>query len=243
MEEHFIKSNNGGYWLCKDFVSSDLIQNFGLSHGLPSVIVILTQIYQSNVINSNKIKPLIISALSHLLSYKNNNEDSLFPTKFKEKERIIYDSRLAWCYGDLCIAIAFVAAGQVLNDKYLLKNGIDIATHTLKRLHNEKHGINDCGICHGFFGTAYIYQKFYYLTNSNDFLDAANLLYNLGLKFVTIEDRNEKILEEKISFYADQYVEANDLMTGYAGIGMCLLGRVSKEYTKWDSILLLFETK
>lgn len=236
---NYIKSDFGIYWNTKDKYNG-IVQNFGLSHGIPSLISLLSKIYLKKP--NDKVEFLLNNAVNHILNYQKENEHSQFPTIFNDAQNINYNSRLAWCYGDLGVANAIACAGIALNNEKILSKGIQIAENTIMRLYENKHNIKDAGFCHGYFGTAYIYQKFYYLKQEEKFLAAANFLYEKGIDFISVYNKDGFILKKDISFNRDRYEESYDIIEGYAGIGLTLLGREDRKYTDWDKIFLLFPT-
>jgi len=74
--------------------------NLGLSHGMPSIIVILSLIYEANIQKDLCLK-LLTGSINWLLSQKLLERSlSIFPytvPKMETKKKELYPSRLAWC--------------------------------------------------------------------------------------------------------------------------------------------------
>ncbi len=49
-------------------------------------------------------------------------------------------------------------------------------------------------------------------------------------------------MNRKIYKNYGSYIENYDIINGFAGIGLTLLGREDRKYTDWDKIFLLFPT-
>src|SRR5690606_1218930 len=108
--------------------------NLGLSHGIPSIISFLSLLNGYEDFKA-KADQTLRRAITYILSLRNDdiNAFSLFPSWIIPNEETIYDSRLAWCYGDLGIGIALWNASKSLNDSKLKITAQDILVHSAKR--------------------------------------------------------------------------------------------------------------
>ena len=68
---------------------------------------------------------------------------------------------MAWCYGDLGIAIALYHANQILNNEEVEREYIELLHKSLKRKDKSISMVEDISVCHGSFGLALIFKKFY----------------------------------------------------------------------------------
>ena len=83
-----------------------------------------------------KNKNLLEQSVSFILKYKTFENISSFPSKVS-LNNIDYDnkediSRIAWCYGDLGIAIALYHANQILNNEEVEREYIELLHKSLK---------------------------------------------------------------------------------------------------------------
>ena len=219
----------------------DLIANFGLAHGLPSIAVFLSKVYNKDI-KQIQCKELLEQCINFMLSYASYLKTSknflpqsiLYGAKLNEVD---YKGRLAWCYGDLGIAIALYQASISLTRDDWKQIAVNIVINTTHRIHYEDTMIVDGGVCHGMAGVAHIYKRFYYYTENVLFLDSANYWYSRLLKF--IENRG---IDNFSEWYPPQnkWIESFGLLTGLAGVGISLISAVSDDIEpKWDRCLLL----
>jgi len=219
-----IKSEHGVFWLdiVEDKKEDDI--NFGLAHGVPSIILFLVDYYvQSKDI---EVRLLLIDAVSDLRSHR--VDDKLF--SFGNTSSTKNMSRVAWCYGDLGCGLSIYKAGLVLNNQQFMADGIDILLKAAGR--NMDNAVIDTPfICHGYSGTAYIFYKLYLLTERLEFYDA--FVYWLNVMF----DEFDRV--EKAGTIHDYFSKNRHFLTGTAGVGLVLDTIFNnREYT-WDELLMV----
>ena len=134
--------------------------NFGLSHGIPSIVGFLSRLSTFKVF-TQKSQKLINGSISYLLSHKNKGKGgkSLFPSWIMEDKIPEYDSRLAWCYGDLGVGISLLHASNILKSQSLEAESWNILEQTSNRKDIKNTEVLDAAICHGSFGNAQIYKR------------------------------------------------------------------------------------
>ena len=149
-----------------------------------------------------------------------------------------YNSRLAWCYGDLGIASAFWQTGKNNNNTEWKQEAIDILLHTAQRLNTKENLIMDAGICHGAAGVAHIFNRFYKETGIKEFdearwywLDQTLQMAKPGTGLAGYQVWNHK------AGWQNEY----GLLEGIAGIGLALAGFLTEDVQDldWDQCLLL----
>ncbi len=205
--------------------------NFSLSHGLASAVIVLSK--------NNEGKEAVKGILKYIKTYKSKNKDtlSLYPSVVEKGKKIEYNSRLAWCYGDLGIAIAFWQAGKILSNELWKKEAIEIMIHASTRKDLKKNKIVDAGFCHGTSGVAHIFNRFYKETKLEIFNKARN--YWLEQTFIILKENK---VENFKSWQGDNgWVKDNGLLEGVSGIGLVLLGFLTNEISdlNWDKCVLL----
>jgi lantibiotic modifying enzyme len=222
--------------------------NFGMAHGMPGILSFLAQVYAIGI-KQKEIEEMISSCLPFLLQNENGeDEEYCFPTSIeieKNDEEQKQGSRLAWCYGDLCMANALVHCGRALQDHNPIATGwkaqgIDIAIKTTKR-NFESAGCMDAPFCHGTTGLVHQYQRFYQLTGNEVFKYAAERWINITLKEYYkpgngVGGYSFRCLNEETNLF--EYVPQYGLLEGSAGIALvylCLLYNVQPD---WDFIFL-----
>ena len=95
--------------------------NFGMAHGMPGILSFLAQV-NARGIKKQETEEMISSCLPFLLQYEYaEDEEYCFPTSIEvtpTKEDQKPGSRLAWCYGDLCMANTLIHCGNSLQKIY-----------------------------------------------------------------------------------------------------------------------------
>ncbi|WP_299210929.1 lanthionine synthetase C family protein [uncultured Aquimarina sp.] len=211
--------------------------NLGLSHGMSSIVGMLTKLSPHK--DFEKVsKKMLRGTISYILQYQNPNKEGscLFPNIIHENGSHEYKSRLAWCYGDLGIGIRFWHAAKVLQDASLLKTAIKIMEHAALRTNNEQTMIKDAGLCHGSFGNAQIFLRMYKETNNNTFKDACEFWMQDGLNKATHIDGYAGYKQWK---GPNEWKKEVSLLEGVAGIGLTLIDYLADFETSWDECLMI----
>jgi len=212
--------------------------NLSLSHGLASIIAILSKIYKVGI-EKEKTLELLNGAVKYLLNQKlyDSKLYSLFPSWVSEGGTPT-NSRLAWCYGDLGIGIALWLAGNNTNNSKWKEKAIEIVKHTTTRKEDENTGVVDAGLCHGSAGIAHIYNRMYNYTKKQEFKNSADYWLNKTLEFAMHEDT----LSGYKMFRTEEHggpQEEFGFLEGIAGIGLMYISAISDVEPAWDECLLL----
>lgn len=211
--------------------------DFGLSHGIPSIISLLSKYYieRKNVLALD----LIEKACAFLLTARNPEGmyASSYPYNVTIDSPSPMQSRLGWCYGDLGIALSFWHAYRATNDAALKTEALRIMDKCCYRLNSTVNDVRDAALCHGSSGVAQIFRRFYVLTGEEKFRHCSDYWISQTLDFMmpTADAPNGKIrFDPKIG-----YTENHGLLEGLSGIGLALLSSISKENLSWDEVLLI----
>ncbi len=221
-----------------ELMGNKKVYDLGLSHGISSIIGILTKLYKIDVFKS-KAEILLNGAIKYVLGYINKKNDTpfLFPKYISTGQSVNYQGRLAWCYSDLGIGIRLWQSAQVLSDKNLEKRAYLVLERITNNKSYEEHFIVDAGICHGSFGPALIFDKMYRNTNSSTFKEASEYWIEDGI--------NKDVHTDGYAGYkhwnpALQEWKANaTLLEGISGIGLTLLSYLSNSNLPWDECLMI----
>jgi lantibiotic modifying enzyme len=217
--------------------------NFGMAHGLPGILSFLAQVYLREI-KQPEIEEMISSCLPFLLQNEyGEDEEYCFPTSIeieKKHELQKQGSRLAWCYGDLCMANALVHCGRALQNPNWKTHGIDIAIKTTKR-EFESAGCMDAPFCHGTTGLVHQYQRFYQLTGNEVFKYAVENWLNITLKEYYkpgngVGGYSFRCLKEETNLF--EYVPHYGLLEGSAGIALVYVYLLYNVQPDWDIIFL-----
>jgi len=246
MNETKLAKGDCFFWHDYDFFLHQIKKNtvnLGLSHGLPSIILILLKI-QSRGIQSETCRELIEGCVKFLLSCENKdtNRISAFghTTELPSLEQKSV-SRLSWCYGDLGIIIALIKVNQ--NFPHLkLENSLKqwISLNSVRK-NTIESAVDDVQLCHGAIGISLMFSK---ILRTADFIDSEQrqMLQDASffwLQEFTLMSNNAKYGLLKFDVWKKEYVEDFGLLEGLAGIGLCLMDLTSPKLDSWDECLLL----
>lgn len=216
--------------------------DLGIAHGVSGILLCLIRLHQAGI-EQERTAALIRGGIAWLQAQQ--QPDGTFPSTIESGENIGC-GRLAWCYGELCVARAFTAYGHAF-DPVFLELGKNITLHaaTLDKatgdiMHSETD-IDIC-LCHGAAGMAHIFQSLHH-----HFPDA-------GIQS-TVHSWTEQTLEQVAknlaagTFYGNREMlyrtignELADkgLLYGYTGVGLALMSAVGDpRYAAWNELLLL----
>lgn len=216
--------------------------NFGMAHGMPGVLSFLAQVYARGI-RQNEIEKMISASLTFLLKHEYADHVYCFPTAIdvlpkEEKEKP--NSRLAWCYGDLCMAFALIHCGIALQNDGWKNKGIEVALKTTQRTF-ENSGCHDAPFCHGTVGLVHLYHRLYNLTGNEIFKSASRRWLDIthrefykqgdGAGGYFFRSFNE---EQNIFDLIPQY----SLLEGSTGIALVYLSYLYDIKPDWDIIFL-----
>ena len=232
-----IKTSNGRKWESL-YAYDEYKYDFGLAHGMSSIIIFLSKILKIGI-NGSKAFSLLTDAVNLIISdqidhtkYNSHFPDSEYPEQSK-----IHGSRLAWCHGDLGICLALWQAGRITCNKQWTSIAINVLKKTTLRKDLNKNGVIDAGFCHGASGIAQIFLRMYHETLHIDFLNASNYWIAQTLNMAIFNDgaASYKTLGDNNNWIID-----HTLLTGISGIGLVLISSLGSIYTsEWDKIFLL----
>ena len=251
LHKHAIEDSNGIYWINVDlgkFYQEQIVQkqiNFSLSHGISSIIYLLTQIHARGI-ETELCEKMILGAIQFIRNHPcDPKEICSFPSSLNVDDEGNYSigkpSRLAWCYGDLGMSVILLQAGMHLGNDDITSFAKEIALKTLKRKSLEASEVKDAGICHGIFGNALIYKKLFDYTNDNDFMEAYKHWFDLGKKYL----KEENPLATYTFLNPQEKGNSPDsLLIGTTGIAFSVFELLNapsktKDVPHWDRIFLL----
>lgn len=233
-----VESPNKIKWLSQMPQTNQSVYNLGLSHGISSIIGILTKFCNYEVFYP-KSKSLLERAVNYVLSTKNNDETSIysFPKFVPSNGQPKYVGRLAWCYSDLGIGVSLLHASKKLKDKTLFKTAISVLKNMASLRTQEEHCVVDAGICHGSFGNAHIFKKMGLQTKETALITASKYWMNDGLKKGAHIDGYAGF--HKWNTAERKWTVETSLLEGISGIGLVILDYIENCESSWDESLMI----
>ncbi|TPG40746.1 lanthionine synthetase LanC family protein [Flavobacterium pectinovorum] len=240
------------YWIDKVSFKKELeFVDLGLAHGIAAIFLFLVKLKELNY--ENKYLDLLINGLVETFKNAENEikESSFFPDRYNIKNKIlnIFNSRLAYCVGDLPISYAFSYAGNITNNlewteysKQIIKASLvkEVSNSQLKQFGD--YDFFDIGFCHGISSILFLLYKINKYHN-DDFLDfkidywKKELVRNV-VKVIKIDG---PIYYSKTFGDKESKIELNknSILNGLCGAALVLLA-LEHEETDWSSCLCLY---
>lgn len=229
-----IKDGNKFKWVSSLGQDRPQGYNICLSHGISSIIIYLTQVYSSGVITELN-KQLLEGAVNYVLSQEidHNQYGCYFPSQSLDNGEPIYQSRLAWCYGDLGVAVALWQAGKVTKKESLQNKALEVYKFSANRTDIEEAMIRDAGLCHGTASVAMMFSYMYRETIEDLFKKTRDYWIAQTLNMSQFPDgpagyKQFTLGDDKQPKWEDNYI----LLEGISGIGLMLLSLLDTEAEK-----------
>lgn len=215
------------------------VYNLALCHGISSIIIFLSRVLKSNIVDE-KIIEMLTGAINYVLSQE--IEFSQFGYSFpsyiyKNVPNVLSNSRvrLAWCYGDLGVGLSLWQAGKAVKKTEWKEKGLQILLQSTQRKDLAENFIIDAELCHGSAGISMIFRRMFIETNRHEFAEAAAYWLEQTLNFSTFNDG----LAGYKTFIVSEWKCNYSLLTGISGIGLALLSYLHGDEQNWDEIFLL----
>ena len=213
--------------------------NIALSHGSSSIALVLCKILQI-MQEDNAVKSLLHQTITYILNQEIpvKQYGSYFPGFSIESQPMLHKTRLAWCYGDLGVALAIWQSGIALQNQSWIEKGMEVLLHAASKRGLAANMVRDAGICHGSAGIAQIFDRLHRKTNRTEFRDAANYWAVVTPKLATFADGLAGYKAWRTEEYGG-WQPFENLLEGIAGIGLSLSSFVMPEDPAWDECFLL----
>lgn len=200
--------------------------NISLSHGYSSTTILLCRMLEVPSLPADEILQLIGGATRYLQANRLDPEryGCWFASTSLECEPP-HRTRLAWCYGDLGIAIALKRAGEAHHDDHLTALSRQVLKFSAQYRRNLRENyINDTSICHGASGVGLIFREMSKQFQSSTMADAADYWRDCVTRLV------HQVGDEWHFPYYDavekKIVYRNGILEGDAGVALYLLNEI-----------------
>ncbi|HEY0189649.1 MAG TPA: lanthionine synthetase LanC family protein [Kofleriaceae bacterium] len=208
--------------------------NYGLAHGMPGIAAVLAR-YVASGIEVARARRLLDGVMAHMQDVALPERGSRFPG-WLGASRPQGTARVAWCYGDLGVAVAAIAAASATGRDDWRQFGLELA-HGMAERPLDKSQCIDTGLCHGTAGVGHLFNRLAQATGDADLAAAAARYLDQTLRL-----RNaEPVAGFPRGIPADGHVTwepASDLLTGAAGVALAFHAAISPIEPAWDQLLL-----
>ena len=232
-----IKDKNGSaYWLSHDPEKNDAEINMGMAHGLPSIISVLSRIYDCTG-QEDIVDDLIEPAVNFILKQANTGmgKGSVLPVSIR-KENSIYPSRMAWCYGDPGAGMSILNTGRFVKRIEWVTEAEKIISIASSRKTIEQSRVLDSCLCHGSSGLSMIYYILWHETGNEIYREPAEYWAGISLNYGDVEIKRKSYLFNRgYEIYENRY----SLLEGISGVGLSLLSLLEGGLPIWARSLLL----
>lgn len=215
------------------------VYDLGLCHGNASILAFLLKTHEARI-EQEIVQKLINGVVNYFLRAALGNPEisgSYWPNL--DDGKTVIKSRLAWCYGDVGIAITILRAG-VLNGKDEWKEkAVEILEFNAKRRELGPNQILDACLCHGTAGLALLFGEAGKLSQNTLLTETAAYWLEQTLAFGTCPDG---IAGYKTYFEGQNesiYHPVAGFLEGVSGVGLGMIGILVPEASGWKECLFL----
>jgi hypothetical protein len=211
--------------------------DLGVAHGVPGVIAVLAQACAEGL--EDCARPLLDGAVAWTLAQRlPPGERSIFP-HVVAPDRLPGPSRLAWCYGDLGVAVTLLLAARTVGEPDWEREAL-AAARACARRPPETSGVVDAGFCHGAAGNAHLFNRIFQATGDPLFADAARHWLERTLEMKRPGEGTAGWVSWDPGDVTRGGWQADpSFLGGAAGIGLALLAAASPVEPDWDRLLLV----
>jgi class I lanthipeptide synthase len=210
--------------------------NLGVAHGLPGAIGFLAGAAAAG--SSSEASALLPGAVRWLLRHRlPPGSRSAFPHSVGPHGEP-RTTRLSWCYGDLGIAAALLAAARHTQQDAWEREALELARRAAARV-TEAPEIKDACLCHGTAGVAHLFNRLFQASGDPALGDAARFW---ALR--TLEVRQPGVGIAGFSAWRldeqgrEGWRDDPGLLNGAAGVGLALLAAATGLEPAWDRVML-----
>jgi len=238
LEDAAVKNAMGYRWkssmaLNEHFKDKE-VYNMGFAHGQPGVLAIAS--FACDLLPGDTVaERLVKESARFIVSRAAPQSPVQFQAYYSPEVEFAYDSRLAWCYGDLSAAFAIHVAAHRLKDNTLAQLGEDLASRSVQRTTPGQTSIFDAELCHGAMGVSHLYGIFHERTNDPVYRTAQVHWLEHAL---TLSRPSQGIAGFRTHIREDEWGQDAGLLKGVAGIGLGIMSFLGLP-RNWDSLLIL----
>lgn len=209
----------------------------GLAHGQAGVVSVLALALAAG---DQTAKPFLESTLRWMRAQRlpEDKGPGRYPLLFGPGDEP-GGGRMAWCYGDIGVATALLAAGKALKDDDVLAEARSLAIECAER-EPSRAGVLDASLCHGSGGLALLFARLAHAFDDERLAEAARTWGRVlldqrmpgepvgGIQYsMPIEGTDDRGLQPRAG-----------LLEGAAGAGLVLHALTTDKAPDWDLLFL-----
>lgn len=207
--------------------------NLGLAHGIPGVVAILAR-YVTAGVDAPRARLLLDGAADYLRSVAGPQAGNRYVAWLPSRPGTT--CRVAWCYGDLGVAVALMSAAAATGRDDWRRDALEFA-HGMAARPIESSQVIDAGLCHGAAGVAHLFNRLAQATGDSAFAMTADAWFDHTLAI----RRSDGLAGFPRALYNDgnpTWEPSADLLNGATGVALALHAAISPIEPAWDQLLL-----
>jgi hypothetical protein len=207
--------------------------NLGLAHGIPGVVAILAR-YIAAGVDAARARVLLDGAVAYLRSVAGPRPGTRYPAWLPTRGD--WTCRVAWCYGDLGVAVALMSAATATGRDDWRRDALELARGMAARPIDAAQVV-DAGLCHGAAGVAHLFNRLAQASGNGELASAADTWFAHALAM----RRPDGVAGFPRALYEDggvRWEPAADLLNGATGVALALHAAISPIEPAWDQLLL-----
>ena len=207
--------------------------NLGLAHGVPGVVAILAR-YLAAGVDVPRTRVLLDGAVAYLRSVAGPIPGNRYAAWLPAYPG--WTSRVAWCYGDLGVAVALMSAATATGRDDWRRDALELARGMADRT-LESSLVVDAALCHGATGVGHLFNRLAQATGDAELAKAADTWFARALAM----RRADGVAGFPRALYTEgqlSYEPSADLLNGTIGVALALHAAISPIEPAWDQILL-----
>lgn len=210
--------------------------NLGLAHGVPGVLPMLARARAVEPTHA-QARELLNGAGRWLQAQQMRDDAGTYFTHWLAAEVEPRPGRVAWCYGGLGAATAWLDAARRSGERAWEREALAILQRAAQTAIADST-VQDACLCHGAAGNAHIFNRLYQATGLAVFRQAALPWYEhtLALRRPGEGLAGFRLWEPTANGEAG-WAERPDFLDGVAGIGLALLAACTDYEPQWDRLL------
>jgi len=207
----------------------------GIAHGQAGVVAILAAALATG---TESARPFLESTLGWMRAQRlpEDRGPGRYPLLFGPDEPA-RGGRMAWCYGDIGVAVSLLAAGTALGDDEVVKEAYELAIECTERPVDHA-GVMDPSLCHGSSGLALLFARLAHAFEDERLADAART-WGRVLLDQRVPGAPVAGIQYSVPKDDDRAMEPRaGMLEGAAGAGLTLLALSTDKAPDWDVVFL-----
>ncbi|HMV49146.1 MAG TPA: lanthionine synthetase C family protein [Blastocatellia bacterium] len=213
--------------------------NLGLAHGVPGVLPVLARACEVRETRGQAWE-LLNGAQAWLQSRQMRDGQGTYLVHWLAPEVEPEPGRIAWCYGALGAATAWLDAARCVGRADWQRDALALVRREARKP-IAGSGIHDACLCHGTSGNAHIFNRVYQATGEDSFRQAALRWYEHTLALRHQEETGAGLggfqMWEPKEDGTPGWANRPDFLDGVAGTGLALLAACTDYEPQWDRLL------